>query len=189
MKEKKFSLRRTKISKAWVDKRKLKSIWISSKWDKICWIKTQPRKKSSLGKTRASTVCPQPSTTSKRCFRPSNACRISQRWNISVPIEKLPCYFNRVWGSFQQLRQIRVLSRKQKFFKWIRLTAPQALLTKSTFQQPGTSTVQNRNRSLNLIYNFRNISAVSSNRSSEPNHSPCHIPKKNRAEVTVACQN
>ena len=64
----------------------------------------------------------------------------------------LRCYFNRMLGSFQHW-QSRPLKQKPKTHKPFRFMDPHATLTKTTFQQHGTSAFQNRNRSHSLINN------------------------------------
>ena len=63
-----------------------------------------------------------------------------------------------------QLKEPRIL-KKQEIHKSIRVTEPPAPLTRTWFQQQGTSAVQDRNRSQNPINNSRNRSAESRNRS------------------------
>ena len=63
-----------------------------------------------------------------------------------------------------QLTEPSIL-RKPEIRKAIRVTDPPAPLTRPTFQQQGTSAVQDRNRSQSPINNSRNKSAESRNRS------------------------
>ena len=63
-----------------------------------------------------------------------------------------------------QLTEQSIL-KKPEIRKPIRVTEPAPLLTRTTFQQQGTSAVQDRNRSQSPINNSRNTSAESRNRS------------------------
>ena len=75
-----------------------------------------------------------------------------------------------------QLTEPSIL-KKPEIRKPIRLTDPPAPLTRTTFEQQGTSAVQPRNRSQTPINKSRNKSAESKkNEHDESNYSPSHLP-------------
>ena len=98
--------------------------------------------------------------------------------------------FQPVEGLFStQLTESSIL-KKPEIRKPIRVTDPSASpLTRTTFEQQGTSAVQDRNRSQSPIYNLRNRSAESRNRSTlnhttlqviyqpVPSSGACGLPK------------
>ena len=79
--------------------------------------------------------------------------------------------------------------KKPEIRKSIRVTDPQTQLTKTTFQQQGTSVSQNRFRSQSPINNSRNRSTESRNRSTVNQTTPKLYTNRYRAVVPVACPN
>ena len=90
--------------------------------------------------------------------------------NVSAPTRKLPRCSNLLRDLFSTQLTAASILKKPEIRKPIRVMDPPAPpLTKTTFQQQGTSAVQDKNRSQSPINNSRNRSAENRIRSTE-NH-------------------
>ena len=98
--------------------------------------------------------------------------RVDKRFTTYAKITPL---FQPAEGLFAtQLTEPSIL-KKPEICKQIRVTEPPAPLTRMTFQQQGTSAVQDRNKSKSPINNSRNRSAESRNRSTMNQNTPQFI--------------